>query len=287
MTIKLHPNTELGEVKLKVSNLQRSLAFYQEVIGLQILTQAGDTASLTVDGVHTFLVLEELSSPIVPRNRTTGLYHFAILVPHREQLGLSLRRLIQSGIHIGQGDHAVSEALYISDPDDNGIEIYADRPRESWRVDAEGNVMMTVDPVDLDGLLAISEEKEWRGLPANTVMGHVHLHVADLQQAKAFYVDVLGFDIMFNGAARMGALFVAAGGYHHHLGLNIWAGVGAPRPSKQSTGLEYYTIIVPTESELARVVDRLVATGITVMETHLGWNVEDPSGNMIRLISKA
>lgn len=260
------------------------MKFYQEIIGFKVLTHNDSIAELTVDGVHPLLILEELPNAVTMRERTTtGLYHFAILVLSREQLGLSLRQLINSGIHIGQSDHAVSEALYISDPDQNGIEIYADRPRESWRTDVEGNLMMTLDPIDWDGLLEVSSDLVWSGLPSDTVIGHVHLHVADLQKAKAFYVDLLGFDMMVNGAARMGALFISAGGYHHHLGLNIWAGVGAPEPPQHTTGLAYYTIVLPNESELKTVVDRLQTAGVAVQQEDIGWSVQDPSGNTIRI----
>jgi catechol 2,3-dioxygenase len=286
MTIRLHPGTALGEVKLKVSNLEVSMKFYLEIMGFKVLSHIGHIAELTVDGVNPLLILEELPNPVISRTRTTGLYHFAILVPSREQLGLSLRQLIQSGIQIGQADHEVSEALYISDPDQNGIEIYSDRQRESWRVDEEGNVMMKVDPIDWDGLLEVSSNLVWSGLPADTVMGHVHLHVADLQTAKAFYVDLLGFDIMFDGAARMGALFVAAGGYHHHLGLNIWAGIGAPQPSQDATGLAYYTIVLPNESEVSTVVDRLRNADVAVEQEAGGWRVKDPFGITIQLTVK-
>jgi len=284
MAVKLHPSTRIGEVSLKVSDLQRSMSFYQEVIGFKVLTHKDNIAVFTVDGVQPLLIIEELPNAVTPRERTTtGLYHFAILVPNREQLGLSLRQLIKSGIHIGQSDHAVSEALYISDPDQNGIEIYADRPREEWRIDEEGHVKMTLDPIDWDGLLEVSKDLVWSGLPTDTVIGHVHLHVADLQEAEAFYVDLLGFDMMLNGAKRMRALFISAGGYHHHLGLNTWAGEGAPRPPQHATGLVYYTLLLPNEAELTTVIDRLRTAGIAVNEDANGWSVQDPSGNTIRL----
>lgn len=288
MTAHLHQSTELGEVKLKVNNLQRSIKFYQEIIGFKVLSHKGNIAEFTVDGVHPLLILEEMPNAITPRIRTTtGLYHFAILVPNREQLGLSLRQLINSGIHIGQSDHAVSEALYVSDPDQNGIEIYADRPRESWRKDAEGNVIMSLDPIDWDGLLEVSSDLVWTGLTSDTIIGHVHLHVADLQKTEAFYVDLLGFDMMLDGAERMGALFVSAGGYHHHLGLNIWAGIGAPQPPQHATGLVYYTIVLPNQSELITVIDRLRTAGFAVQQETVGWSVQDPSGITIRIIEKA
>lgn len=171
---------------------------------------------------------------VMPERSVSGLYHFAILVPDRTALGLALRNLIKYRIPVGQGDHLVSEALYLNDPDQNGIEIYADRPRDTWRRDESGEYIMSTDPVDVDGLLAISEGAEWRGLPPATRIGHVHFHVGDLREAERFYCQILGFEITahYGGAA----LFVSAGGYHHHIGLNTWAGVGAPRRRRTRSG---------------------------------------------------
>ncbi|MEK3913538.1 VOC family protein [Paenibacillus sp. FSL H7-0331] len=284
MKDSIHPNTVLGEVHLKVSNLARSIQFYKEVVGLQVLDQTADSARFTVDGHQVLLAIQEVTGAIVPRRSSAGLYHFAILVPDRKTLGLSLRNLIQSGIHIGQADHLVSEALYIADPDNNGIEIYRDRPRESWKRDAQGNYKMATDPIDWDGLLAEAGDESWTGLPTGTIIGHIHLHVSDLQQSKAFYIDVLGFTVELNGAANMGALFIAAGGYHHHIGLNIWAGVGAPLAPAEGTGLAYFTIVVPNQAELQAVIERVSQAGIAVTEANGDWALKDPTGIEIRLV---
>ncbi|HEY0827457.1 MAG TPA: VOC family protein [Bacilli bacterium] len=311
MTYQIPPNIELGEVKLKVSNLQRSVKFYQEVVGLKLLTPEmpdlpGDpletadtldilnpTARLTVDGKQALVVLEEIpNAKIVQPRSATGLYHFAILVPNREALGLSLRNLIESGIRIGQADHLVSEALYISDPDHNGIEIYVDRPRESWSMDAEGYYTMASDPLDWDGLLQEAEGKSWTGLPLGTIIGHVHFHVGELELAKEFYCDLLGFEIKLDARRQMGALFISAGGYHHHVGLNIWAGVGAPVPPENGTGLKYYTILMPNHAEWDKIVNRLKNAGISVKsgtstaEQDRYYDAEDPFGIKLRLTYK-
>jgi catechol 2,3-dioxygenase len=233
MSYSIHSNTELGEVRLKVSDLERSVQFYREVVGFQILLQQSGIAQLTVDGINPLLSLEEIpNAAIVPRRSSAGLYHFAILVPTREQLGLSLRNLIQSGIHIGQGDHLVSEALYIEDPDHNGIEIYCDRPRSTWKRDTDNNIIMASDPVDTESLLKEAGNKPWTKLSPETIIGHIHLHVQDLPSSKAFYCDILGFVMILDGSKLMGALFISAGGYHHHIGMNIWAGVGAPERNR-------------------------------------------------------
>jgi catechol 2,3-dioxygenase len=286
MSQSIHANTVLGELKLKVSDLERSIRFYKEVVGFQVLSQETGTARLTVDGNNTFLILEEIpNAVIVPNRSATGLYHFAILVPTREQLGLALRNLVKSGIHIGQGDHLVSEALYISDPDNNGIEIYSDRPRSQWQKNSEGYYIMGADPVDIDGLLKLAGDKPWTGLSAETILGHIHLHVSELPKSRAFYCDILGFDMMLDASKRMGAYFIAAGGYHHHIGLNIWAGLGAPQPPANGTGLTYYTIVLPSTEELNITLEKIRNAGLSVDDQEDYWCLKDPSGIEIRLLS--
>jgi catechol 2,3-dioxygenase len=286
MVQSIHADTVLGQLKLKVSNLDRSIRFYREVVGFQVLEQSPSSASLTVDGKSVFLILEEIPNPVVtPRRSHSGLYHFAILVPTREQLGLSLRNLIKSGIQIGQGDHLVSEALYISDPYHNGIEIYRDRPRSEWNKDSEGNYVMASDPVDIDGLLEEAGDKPWSGLSSETILGHIHLHVSDLSKSRAFYCDILGFDMVFDASRAMGAYFISAGGYHHHIGMNIWAGVGAPQPPANSTGLSYFTIVLPSVEEQGRIIERIKEAGLLVMEHDDYWVVKDPSGIEVRVLA--
>lgn len=289
MTTFLDQNMTLGEVKLKVSQLDRSISFYTEVVGLEVLEHdaANGTASFTVDGQDTLLVLEEVPNAVIPQRRSNaGLYHFAILLPDRRALSLSLRHLIQSGIHIGQGDHLVSEALYISDPDHNGIEIYADRPREEWRRDASGNYIMATDPLAWESLLAESEGLEWSGLPKGTIIGHVHLHVGDLRLSRAFYEGKLGFNVV-GDYAQMSAIFVSAGGYHHHIGMNIWAGAGAALPSANTVGLAYFTIVFPSAASRETLLGHLRSTGVDVAASGSAYVVHDPAGIAIHLTVKA
>ncbi|MGY3838948.1 VOC family protein [Bacillus atrophaeus] len=273
----IHQDTNIGYVKLSIRSLERSLQFYYGVIGFQVLKQTDTAAELTADGEHVLLVLEENPSAVVlPERTVTGLYHFAILLPDRKELGIAINRLIENGIAIGQGDHGVSEAFYLSDPDQNGIEIYADRPRSTWQRDAKGNYIMGTAPVDVEGLLAEAGDERKSLLPEGTVIGHIHLHVNDLKKAKAFYTDILGFDIT-GDYAGMSALFVSAGGYHHHVGLNIWAGKNAPPKPTNASGLTYYTIVLPNKEELEKVADRLQNAGYSVEEKHEGLFVKDPA----------
>ncbi|AWV33209.1 MULTISPECIES: VOC family protein [Paenibacillus] len=285
MTTKtiLQPDTQIGLVQIRVSNLERSLTFYQNVVGLSVLRQTGREVEMTADGQNVLLILREIENARVIRpNSVAGLYHFAILVPDRPSLGLVVRNLISSGIEVGQGDHLVSEALYIQDPDNNGIEIYRDRPKSEWKYDAEGHVMMSTDPVDVDGLLAASEGLSWNGLPAGTVIGHVHFHVGNLNKAKAFYVDLLGFELTANYGSA--AMFISAGGYHHHIGLNVWAGQGAPAAPADTVGIDYFTLILTNEEERNAVVERVRQAGYAVTEVNGNPTFQDPWNIGIRLV---
>ncbi|WNS45849.1 VOC family protein [Paenibacillus sp. MMS20-IR301] len=284
-TAALPQTLEIGLVQIRVSNLERSLEFYQNVIGLQLLRQHGRVAELTADGKHVLLILREIGQArVLRRNSVAGLYHFAILLPDRPSLGLVLRNLIQSEIEIGQGDHLVSEALYIQDPDNNGIELYRDRPRDTWRHEADGSVVMTTDPVDVDGLLAASEGLEWNGLPAGTVIGHVHFHVGDLAEAKRFYVDALGFAPTTHYGNS--ALFISAGGYHHHMGLNIWAGQGAPAAPADAAGIDYFTLLLPGSMDVAEAAERVKRAGYRVDVIDGITTVQDPWNIGIQLLVK-
>ena len=286
MTYSIHPNTVLGEVKLRVSNLERSLLFYEKVVGLTLLSRTGEhTASFTAKGGSTpLLILEEIpnAKPIAPRSHA-GLYHFAILLPDRTSLGIALRHLAESGIEIGQGDHTVSEALYINDPDGHGIEIYADRPRSTWKKDEHNNYIMGTDPVDVQGLLQLAGNTPFTGLPAGTIIGHVHFHISDLEEARHFYNHLLGFDIVVDASRYMHALFVSAGGYHHHIGLNIWAGKGAPKVPSDAVGIDYFTIIFENQAVYAEALQRLEQNGVSVNRKADEARVTDPFGIQIRI----
>ncbi len=279
----IHPETALGPVHLTVAELDRSLEFYRGAIGFRMARRETDGAVLSVDGTAPLLLLTEHPGARPKPPRTTGLYHYAILLPQRADLARSLQRLSEVRYPLqGASDHLVSEALYLADPDGNGIEIYADRARERWP--RLGDLLqMGTEPLDVDDLLGelAQDGRPWQGLPADTRIGHVHLHVADLDQAEAFYSGVLGFDLMLHYGRS--AAFLSAGGYHHHIGLNTWAGVGAPPPPPDAAGLRAFTIQLPDAAEQERVVERVQAAGLTGEYDGEAVFLRDPSGNGIRL----
>jgi catechol 2,3-dioxygenase len=272
------PSAHIGAVHLTISNLDRSVGFYESRLGFAVHRRENGTAHLGAGGAD-LLVLSQ--SETAPRVRgTTGLYHFAILTPSRADLGRALKRLVDTGTVLqGAADHGVSEAIYLADPDGNGIEIYRDRPREQWPFVGQG-LRMGADPLDLDGILAEADGVNPAGLALRTVIGHVHLHVSHLDAAERFYVGVLGFDLM----QRYGpsALFVSAGGYHHHIGLNTWAGVGAPPPPDGAIGLKWFAVEVPDAAALSAIGERLDAAGITSERDDRTLLTHDPSGNATR-----
>jgi catechol 2,3-dioxygenase len=240
--VPLPTDAHIGSVTLTVTRLDQSLAFYLSALGLILQQREGNRALLSTDGGDTLVELVERRDAVPRPRRASGLYHFAILVPSRAALGRSLRRLLQQGWQLtGAADHLVSEALYLDDPDGLGIEIYRDRPRSSWRVN-HGELVMSTDPLDLESLAEEPGAEEiWSGLDHGTVIGHVHLHVPQLPEAEAFYTGQIGFTPTVR--RYPGALFVAAGGYHHHMGLNTWAGVGAPPPPPNAVGLDRFTVV--------------------------------------------
>ena len=251
-------DAHIGQVSLTVSNLARSLRFYTDVLGFE-----ADANRLRPAGGRVLIELHERADAIAKPRRSSGLFHFAILVPSRVALARSLRRLAEKQWPLsGSADHLVSEALYLSDPDGLGIEIYRDRPRDSWRVE-NGELAMSTDPLDLQALAGEpGAGTAWTGLEAGTKMGHVHLHVPHIDSAESFYCDRIGFEPVVR--RYPGALFVSAGGYHHHLGLNTWVGVGAPPPPENAVGLRSFTI-ESRELQPANIED--ASTGVVVSLT--------------------
>ncbi|WP_438317404.1 VOC family protein [Sporosarcina sp. FA9] len=273
------PNTFVGEVNINVLNLDSALEFYQKVIGFQVLEQTSRKVILTADGKTGLLTLEQPADVLPKEQGKSGLFHFALLLPTRADLADFFRHLDKTGYQFGASDHLVSEALYITDPDGNGIEVYIDRPPAEWTW-SNDEVKMVSDPINVESLLTVSGA-EWDGLPADTIMGHIHLHVSDLQKAEEFYSKGLGFTVVSHYPQ---AIFTSTGGYHHHIALNTWQGVGAPTPKKNSVGLNWYTLVFPNEEARAKVIEQLKNLGVSVVSENEFFVTEDPSGNKIQLI---
>ncbi len=283
-TQPLPADTHPTAVRLQVSNLQRSLHWYQAIIGCQPLELTPSSALLGARGDAAAPLIELVERPgarAVRQHARLGLYHFAILLPSRPALGSFVRRLAALDVRVGSADHLVSEALYMHDPDGLGIEVYADRPRETWTWQGD-QVVMTVDHLDFRDLARAAVEP-WDGLPSGTTIGHVHLHVGDLDQALAFYKAGLGLE---ETARLPGAAFLAAGRYHHHLGINIWA-AAAPSPHEDDAQLLEWSLSVPDKAAALAAAERLSHAGHAVQhdaDPGRGWTVADPWGTRLRVV---
>lgn len=278
---RLPDATRLGPVHLQVADLARSRRFYEDVLGLRPLAAADGTALLGAGARPLVALHERPGARPAPRGGRLGLYHFAILLPDRPALGRLVRHLAATGTRVGAGDHLVSEAFYLTDPDGLGIEVYADRPRTAWRrVGRE--LMMATDPVDVPAVVAAAGSTPWTGMPDGTVMGHVHLHVGAIPDAAAFYADALGFDRTV--WSYPGALFLGAGGYHHHLGTNTWAGAGARPADADDARLLEWTIELPDAAAVDAAARSLTDAGHPAERAEDGAVVaRDPWGTAVRL----
>jgi catechol 2,3-dioxygenase len=278
---EISPEMTMGAVHLTVSSLERSVGYYRTVVGLDVVHRDGARASLGSGGRELVALVEEPGAGSAAGY--AGLYHFALLVPARVDLARWLAHAARDRVRLtGLSDHFVSEAIYLSDPDGHGIEIYWDRPRSFW----EGQVAarMTTLPLDVESVLEELDDPAgapFDGLPDGTVMGHVHLKVAEIQDSVAFYRDVLGLQLM----ARYGsqAAFLSAGGYHHHLGANTWESAGAPAPPAGTAALRHATLVLPHAAERDRVMRRVEAAGRAPEDGPDGPMVRDPSGNALVL----
>jgi catechol 2,3-dioxygenase len=279
---RLPESTHLGRVRLQVADLDRSIAFYEEVLGLRVIDRSADSARLGPHGEDREIVrLHQLASAKpVPRRGLLGLYHFAILLPDRASLGRFISHLADIGAYAGMADHFVSEAVYLTDPDGLGIEVYADRPRDAWKYD-ERQLYMTTDHLDVDDLMRAARGERWSGMPPGTVLGHVHLYVGDIAKAESFYHDALGFDKVV--WSYPGALFMSAGGYHHHLGTNTWAR-GAPPATDADARLLEWEIIVPSRKDAEEAAKHVAAAGYDAKADGGEWILTDPWGTSLRLV---
>ncbi len=267
----------IGQVTLQVADLERSLAFYRRVLGFQILNRSDMQAQLgTPDGNVLLELHEKPGVRFAPHRGRLGIYHFALLLPTRGDLGRFLAQALAQDVHVGQSDHHYSEATYLMDPDGISIEVYRDRPRNEWRVTSEGEVIGGGDPLDQNALKEAAGGHTWQGLPVGTILGHLHFYIGDLEQAARFYHEGLGFAKMTWNFP--GALFLGANGYHHHIGLNTWAAGSAPSGDDDARLLTW-DLILPDQASLNATKDSLEQAGFTVVLERSS----DPCGIEVRL----
>ncbi len=279
---RLPAGTHVGTVRLQVADLAGSLEWYQRVLGFRVLAETGTLATLGTDGAARPLIELNQKSGASPARRRgqLGLFHYAILLPDRASLGRFLTHLASHSIPLGASDHIVSEALYLHDPDGLGIEVYADRPRREWHRRGP-EVVFATDPLNSREVINAGGGTPWTGMPAGTVIGHVHLHVGELELAGEFYHNGLGLDVM--GWNYPGALFLAAGGYHHHLGVNIWAGKDAVPPGPNDARLLEWELILPGTDQVNASAEAMISAGHPVERDGEGWSIADPWGTRLRV----
>ena len=291
---RLPDEAAIGRVTLQVADLARSIAYYEDVLGLRTIERGGDETRWARLGSHPAAgvgpvppgppaVLIELrerrGAARVPARGLLGLFHFAMVLPDRPALGRFLRHLLRDRIPFGAADHMVSEALYLTDPDGLGIEVYRDRPRAEWVI-RDGQVMGGTDPLDSGGVVEAAGDRPWDGVPAGSRIGHVHFHVGDLGEASAFYHAGLGFDRV--RWPFPGALFVSAGGYHHHVGLNIWA-AGARAASDEDARLIEWELVLPSNDHVRAAGDSLASGSYRVDRTDTAFRAADPWGIVVHV----
>jgi catechol 2,3-dioxygenase len=273
----------IGAVTLRVRDLSQMIQFYSSFLGLELLHESENYAALGFSTGQPLVNLQKLSHGIARPANSTGLYHFALLTASRQKLAHALHRLLQAGYPLqGVADHFVSEAIYLADPEGNGIEIYADRPRETWQREGD-SIRMGTAALDVDTLLALVESPQELSpvLSAGTLMGHVHLQVRNLAEAMDFYEGMLGFDPM--GLYGSSAAFYSAGGYHHHVGLNTWASADGPAARPDMLGLDQYEILYPEQKMIEALIESLTLAGTSYRDGEDGVVLEDPSGIRIKI----
>jgi len=277
---RLPAATSVGPVTLQVTDLGRSRGYYRDVLGMRELSFGDGAAELgTADGTPLVQLRERPGARPLPPQGRLGLYHFAVLLPDRGALGRFLAHLAELNVYAGMSDHLVSEAVYLRDPDGLGIEVYADRPRTAWRSNGRELVMSTT-PLDADAVVAAGGGEPWMGMPAGTRMGHVHLHVGDLDRAAEFYHAALGLDKVV--WSYPGALFLSAGGYHHHLGLNTWA-AGSPPAAEHEARLLEWVLLVPGATDVDAAAASLAGAGFQVTRAGASLSAADPWGTRLTL----
>jgi len=283
----IHPRTMMGQISLTVANLENQVAFYQQAMGFKLHWREGNKAGLGAGEKDLLLLTEE---PNLKKYRgVTGLYHVAYLFPNRHELAIAMRRLFALKYPNSPTDHIMTKTTYLDDLEGNGIELYCESPEDgTWTMGdgkfetrrTDGSLSNGREALDVDDLFTHLKEDDKLdvSIPSETRIGHVHLHVRNVQEAVEFYHGVIGFDIM--GVAKQFQMgFVSAGGYHHHLGLNTWQGEGAPPPPPDAVGLRYFTVELPNQQALGDVVARVDKAGIPSNKTEDGFLIYDPSQN--------
>ena len=277
---RLPDQARIGRVRLQVSDLSQSIPYYTDFLGLAVSAHHDGVAVLaTADGVPLIELHEQKGIRPVPRHGRLGLYHFAILLPDRQALGRFVTHLAEVGADAGSADHLVSEAVYLADPDGLGIEVYADRPRGQWKTNGR-EIAMATEPLDLRALVRAGGGEPWAGMPAGTTVGHVHFHVTTLRDAEAFYHSALGFDKVV--WSYPGALFLSAGGYHHHVGANTWA-AGASVATAHDARLLEWELRLPTVGDVASAAANAARAGWEIHEAGDDRLITDPSRITVRL----
>jgi catechol 2,3-dioxygenase len=281
---RLPDATHIEGVRLQVADLDRSVEYYTTVLGMQVLnrTEGGAELGVESDGLPLLKLVERRGARSVPRRGLLGLYHFAVLLPDRASLGRFVAHLGEIGAYAGMSDHLVSEAVYLTDPDGLGIEVYADRPESTWRL-VDRQLEMATKPMDVASVIASGEGKKWQGMPAGTRIGHVHFHVGDIDEAARFYHNGLGMDKIV--WSYPGALFMSAGGYHHHIGVNTWA-AGAPPASDDDARLLDWMLVVPDSGAVQGAAASIATAGFNVERDGDAMVARDPWGITLRLRSE-
>lgn len=281
---RLPTETHVGAVRLQVADLARSLDWYQRVLGFRVLAETGTRATLGTDGTAAPLIElnQKAGARPAPRRGRLGLFHYAILLPDRPSLGRFLAHLVNTASPLGASNHLVSEALYLHDPDGLGIEVYSDRPRAEWQRRGP-EIAMATDPLDTRAVIGSGGGVEWTGMPPGTTIGHLHLHVGDLEQAAEFYHLGLGLDVM--AWNYPGALFLAAGGYHHHLGVNVWAGDDAVPAGPDDARLLEWELVLPPANDIEASANAMTTAGHSLRRDGEGWSIADPWGTNLRVRS--
>jgi len=273
----------INSVELTVINLDHSLEFYTKTIGLKLLMKTLNSAQLGVDSSNTLITLHQLENGKPKESRTAGLYHIALLLPSRLDLGLILKHFIRSRTALqGASNHGISEAIYLADPDGNGIEIASDTPDSTWKwQNNKLDLLSNNGPMDIQSVLKDTKDLEFVGLPSKTIIGHIHLHVSELVDSKKFYTDILGLDIVVE--IPNSAIFMSYGKYHHHIAINLWNGKGVKQANQSTPRLIVANLRIPTINHLDLIENRLKESNYPYIKKDESFWVNDPSGNQFKL----